>query len=261
MNPSIPTRLACALALFFLVATCDANGQEQSFPSGNCAFTPPPGWSRREFKQLPDLIAAYSDPAGDRTLMILANQRGKVGPAMDEAAITEVDRVIEKDGGGPKTSGKLVQFAGFRAYERRGTAGNKNKHMTTLGITFPTGDGIYILHAFSTVNEAADDEEMRRALNSFRFRSSPGTPRQPPDAAYRAGYFAGQGFVSLPVLALIIWGVSKLVSRRKSTVLAGPSGSYPSPLAGFAPMHPTGVAEPPPLPPGADGMTPKRYEY
>ena len=96
----------------------------------------------------------------------------------------------------------------------------KGKHLSTVVLAIPTSDGLYGLEALGTKNEVGDDEEVRQSFNTFRFLHPPGPPQSPQDAAYRAGYLFGQVFIPVAILGLIVWGITKAVSRRNPPVPA-----------------------------------------
>lgn len=250
------TPLACVLALFVVAAVHGACGQEQSFADANCALTPPPGWQPKQLKNAPHLVAAYSDPEGTRTLLIFAINRGKVHPVFNEAVAAEFDKGMEKGGSGPETSGRFVSFAGFDVYERRGTTA-KSRYTSTFMLAIPTGDGLYDLQATCAKGEAADDGDIRKSLNSFRFLHPPGPPRAPRSTAYRIGYSLGTRLIVLVlfgVLGLIVWAIIKAASRLRPPMPAGFSGPAPQPQVSQADL-------PPPLPPMTGDHPFEPYEY
>ncbi len=254
MNPRARTFLAWTLALFLTTAAArGATNEEQALTAENCALTVPADWSGRDLKHVPGVVAAFGDAAGQRTLLVLVQGRGQPGEAASDSFVTGFDIGMEKSGGGQKTSGKFVQLAGFRTYERRGTATLQGQHVTTLVLAVPTGDGTYLLEALMTNGEAGDDPQIRQTVDSFHFLHPPGLPHTPPDSAYRIGYFGGLILFLLLILAGI-WALVRAFSRRgPPPPPPGYPGTFAYPQAVFPP--------PPPLPPPIRPSSPPPPPY
>ena len=260
MNRSNLTLPACLLALLLVASGHGVAGQEQqALAASNCVLTAPPDWHPIDLGKQPGVVAAFGDAGGNRSLLVLTYKRGEPQPAMSDAYVTGFDKGVEKSAGGKKTSGKFVRVAGFAAYERRGTLNAKGRDLTTVALAIPTGDGAYLLEAFSAKGEAADDPEIAQAVGSFHFLHPPGSPRRPSDTGQRTAYAAGQSFGSLAFISLIILLIYRAASRRKPQPAAGFSGPYPYPQNGFSPtanVPPLPSVEPsvpPPLPPVPHG--------
>ena len=241
MRPTTKIFLVCLLALSFVLSAHGDLGQEESFANENCALTPPAGWERLEGLNQPGLFAGFRNADRSRLVLLLVHQRGHRAAGLNDAWVAAFDRGVTKAGGGERLSGKIVQVAGYPAYERRGTSRAKDNPRSTVMLAVPTGDGIYLLEGLTSTGDAGEDAEIRQTLATFRFLRSPGPTRS---AAYWLGYLLGLvGFAVIVVL--VTWLIARLVNRGRSNVPAAPSGPYPA-GASFPPPPP---APPPPLPP------------
>ena len=218
MNPRTKTVLTWTLALFLAAGARGATNEEQALTTENCALTAPAGWSARDLKRVPGVVAAFGDAAGQRTLLVLVQGRGQPGEAASDTFVTGFDIGMEKSGGGQKTSGKFVQLAGLRAYERHGTATLQGQRVTTLVLAVPTGDGTYLLEALMTNGEASDDPQIRQAVDSFHFLRPPGLPHgSPGDVAFQTGFRVGEllGWMILGgLVGLVVWALTRFFARR-----------------------------------------------
>ena len=91
----------------------------------------------------------------------MVHQRGHPAAELSDAWIAAFDRSVTKAGGSERLSAKIVQVAGYSAYERRGVSNAKNNPKSTLMIAMPTGDGIYLLEGLTSVGDAGEDAEIR----------------------------------------------------------------------------------------------------
>lgn len=236
------TSLACLLAVLFVLPVRGVDGQEEAFADENCALTPPAGWRHLDSMNQPGCFAAFGNADRSRIVLLFAHQRGRPAAEFGDAGVESFEQGVTKAGGGERLSGKFVEMAGYRAYERRGMLSAKGNQMSSLMIAMPTGDGIYLLEALAVGGDAGEDAAIRQTLGTFRFLHPPGPPQS---AAYRLGYLLGQIGFAVVVVGLVIGLVVRAITRNRSRVSAQPSGPYPFPSGSFPPPAPP----PPPLPP------------
>ena len=255
MRPTTKTFLVCWLACHLVLsARGEAGPKEASFADENCALTPPAGWQPLEGINQPGVFAGFCNADRSRMVLLLVHQRGHPAAELNDAWIAAFDRGVTKAGGSERLSGKIVQVAGYPAYERRGTSGAKDHPRSMFMIAMPTGDGIYLLEGLSSTGDAGEDAEIRQTLATFHFLRSPGPPRS---AAYWLGYLLGLVGIAV-IVVLVTWLIARLLNRGRSNVPAAPSGPYPAgasfppppPPAAPPPLPPSGPSAPPPLPPG-----------
>ena len=207
------------LVLLFL-GFYSLRGQEKVFADHNCAITPPTGW--QWLTNLPPqeaFYAAFGNTARTRIITLVIDDRHKSGP-MSEGFVAEFDKGVERSGGGKRVSGKFIEVAGLKSYERHGPVRVKGKEGSTIIRVVPTAGAIYTVEAMSFDEEVSEDAEIREALGSFRFIRPPSPPARSASAAYQFGYMMGKlvPAVLLGVAIIVIIGIlifQRVIKRRQ----------------------------------------------
>jgi hypothetical protein len=185
----------------------------------------------------PGLLAVYADAKGHRSLDIVV----KDGPAVvwNESSISGFEEGMHDHTGGERTSGKVVEVAGIRSYEREGFLFVRGTRISTIQLCITADGKMFLLEAIRSDGEVGDDTEIRQALSSFRFLRTPvqsAVPISPPFnmAAYemgrKMGYLMGI-LVMLAVAAAIVYAVVRSIrTTRSSRPLQVPRPQMPPPL-------------------------------
>lgn len=223
-------RLTAVCALFFAAAG-GALAAEQQFADDNCAITFPDTWHDVTSKlPLSGLLVAFSDADG-KEIVYLQRIPGKPSGPLNDRYIAEMEKGIEETGGGEKLSGKYIEVAGMKSYERLGTVAARGKNVSTMSWFVPGEDNYYNIQALRFDGDASQDAEIHQVFNSFRFLH-PFTPSftvNPDSEAFHIGELVGALGVVVAVVVLLGFSVGLSLRRRPP----------PSP------------PRPPPLPPGA----------
>lgn len=178
------------------------------------------------FPSQPDIIAAYCDADGKRIVNLVIYDRRPSGP-LNDRFVTGFNRGLEKDGD-IRLSGKYIEVAGIRSYERLGHFSQRGHQISSLNLVIPGKDRYYILQGLETDGDANTDAEILQALDSFRFLH-PFVPNYDANSIpFRIGQLTGYVMVTLAVVAIVLAAVR---SNRQP------------------PPRPS--SRPPPLPPGA----------
>lgn len=208
--------LGSLLALLFL-SCYGIYAQERVFADRNCAITPPAGWRwMTNLPPQPVFCAAFGNTARNRLVMLMINDKGQAPGPMNERFVAEFERGVEASGGGKRVSGKFIEIAGLKAYERLGRAQVKGKEVSTLMQVVPANGTVYSVQAMRFDGDANDDPEIREALGSFRFIQTPSPPALSVSAAYKFGYFIGR-LAPTVLLGGVIVAVVVAALRRKGS--------------------------------------------
>src|SRR6476620_5957417 len=183
------------MALLVLAVLADAAvAQEEQFTNYHCALTPPLGWKRVKTAPQTGLVVTYANGSHKSLLMLIINDRNKVGP-VDDRFINEFDRGVQTGSKGEdkKVSGKIIQIAGINAYERMGERTLNGKLASTWTRNVPANGIFYTIEAMRFDGKADDDYEVRQGMDSFRFLGPPVPPGpiSGQSRAYRTGYKLG----------------------------------------------------------------------
>jgi hypothetical protein len=212
------------LAFAFMLVIAAPRGvfaQERQFADYNCAITFPDGWHL--MTNLPpqqSVLAAYGDAAGTRLVYLLIFAKKPTGP-LDDHFISEYERGIQESGGGERLSGKFIEIAGIKSYERLGSLLIRGKRASMIGQLVPADGRFYNLQAMRFDGDANDDPEIRQILGSFRFIRPPDLSYTPDSIAYRMGQLTGFLLVILAIVAVVV----ALVRRDRT-----PQPKRPPPL-------------------------------
>jgi hypothetical protein len=201
---------------FFFAGICSLIAQEREFPQYNCAITPPPGWHERTNVSSQDAVRVlFMNPTRTRMLfLVIDDKHGPPGP-MDDRYVAEFERGYERSSAGKRLSGKFIEVAGLKSYERLGTQVIKGKNASTIMRLIPIQGKSYNIEAMRFDGAAGNDPEIRAALDSFRFITPPSPPTR---SAYETGYLIGRLTPIVMVVVAAIWGVLAIISRwRNST--------------------------------------------
>ncbi|HUA67512.1 MAG TPA: hypothetical protein VMA13_03095 [Candidatus Saccharimonadales bacterium] len=88
-----PIRLGTAICAFLLVVSSGASAAEQQFADDNCAITFPDDWHvLTAMQSRPNVMAAYTDAAGTRIVILQAYNQKPTGP--DASADPGIQQVI-----------------------------------------------------------------------------------------------------------------------------------------------------------------------
>ncbi len=190
---------ACFLLLQCAAMPC-VLGQERIFPEQNFAITIPPGWEwmANPFSK-PGVGAVAHNRDKSKLIVITIYQAEKAMEPMDEHFVADMEQGITKAGGGPRISGRFVEIAGLKGYERLGNLTANGVILSSLTWTVPTAENrAYNIQFLCRNGPADEDAEFPICVASFRFLKQP----KPPVAikpwvntsspAYRTGYEVGQ---------------------------------------------------------------------
>jgi hypothetical protein len=128
--------------------------------------------------------------------MLMIDDKHKASGTVDDQFVKGFEQGLESSGVGKRDSGKFIEIAGIKAYERTGHTLVKGKNASTVMQVVPADGKLYSLQAMRLDGDASDDPEIRGVFASFRFLKPPAPP---PSAAYRMGYLFGS---LLPIIAL-----------------------------------------------------------
>lgn len=203
-----------------------ALAQEQQFTNYHCALTPPLGWSYLKVPPQPGLLVTYASRNHKCLLMLIVNDRQKVGPINDRF-MDEFERGIQigTKGKDKRISGRITQVAGLPAYERFGETTLNGKPVSTWSQNLPANGVFYTIQAMRFDGKADEDVETRQGMESFRFLGEPAPPKvlTRDTRAYRFGYLFGYWMarIVLPLIAVagVIVLIVVLVAKRRK---AGP---------------------------------------
>jgi hypothetical protein len=180
----------------------------------------------------PGFCAAVGNTARTRLVMLVIDDRDKHPATMNERFVAEFERGVEATGVGKRVSGRFIEIAGIKSYERLGRMRVNGKEGTSITRVVLADGALYSVQAMRFDGDASDDPEIREALASFRFIRAPSPPVRPVSAAYRIGYLTG---ILVPSVVLGGALVAIIVRARQAT------------SSQARPIHPPKV--PPPLPP------------
>jgi len=214
-------RFLIRFTALFVTLACggSALGQEQQFTNYHCAITPPLGWSYLKVPPQHGLLVTYANRSRKSLVMLIVNDRNKIGP-IDDRFIDEFDRGVEKGtkGRDQKVGGKVIEVAGLKACERLGRTTVNGKAASTWSRNIPANGIFYTIQAMCFDGKADEEPEIRQGVESFRFLGSPVPPPDPlagKSAAYQSGYRIGRviaplvlvgGFVALVLILVRAFG-------------------------------------------------------
>ena len=208
---------ASVLVLVFAV-THGVLGQEQEFAGYNCAITPPDGWLKlTNLPPQPGVLVTFTKADKTALLLLVVDDRNKPSGPMNDRFVSEFERGLQSSGVGKRVSGRFIEVAGMKSYERLGTASVNGKHASIIMQAVPTDGRFYHLQGLRFDGDASEDPEIRKGLASFRFIRPPAAPIRAYSSqseAYRTGYLLGR----VAVVALLVAGVIAVVraiTRRK----------------------------------------------
>jgi len=223
--------LAAALMLF-LAATHAVLGQERELAGYNCAITPPNGWQMMtNLPPRPGLVTLFAKADKTALLFLLIDDHNEVSGPLDDRFVSEFERGVEDAGAGKRVSGKFIEVAGIKSYERLGNVSANGKRASTIMQAVPTEGRIYSLLAMRFDGDASEDREIRKALASFRFIKAPAVPSQlssSRSAAYRIGYTIGNATGIALLIAAALAVVKAIKSRKAKLHRATPPPLPPS---------------------------------
>lgn len=211
--------LASILMCIFAV-THSAAGQERRFTNYNCAITVPGDWYlMTNLPPQPGLVAAYGKADKTAFLILIVDDRDNPSGPLDDRFVSEFERGVESTGVGKRISGRFIEIAGIKGYERLGNAVVNGKHASTIMQSVPADGRFYNLQAMRFDGVANEDQEIRNALASFRFLRPPASPVRSyssGSAAYRMGYLIGKGGGFAIVIGGAIVAIGASIRLRKS---------------------------------------------
>jgi len=234
MNPFAikPMWTSASAFVLFLAATHGLSGQEREFAAYNCAITPPDGWQKMtNMPPQPGLLAAFGKADKTALLLIVVDDHNKTSGQMDDRFVSEFERGVESSGVGKRVSGRFIEVAGIKSYERLGNFLVNGKHASIIMQAVPADGRLYSLQAMRFDGQAGESPEIRRALASFRFIRAPAVPNptySSDSAAYRTGYLMGRVAGVAVVIAGAITVVIALIRRRGKRTPATPPPLPPS---------------------------------
>jgi hypothetical protein len=217
------TKLLTPILLLAILVSQRPLSKEAEFVGYNCAITPPDRWELlTNLPPQPGLIVAFRNSAQTSLLLVLVDERNKPDGPIDQRFVINFEKGVEQSGVGKRVSGRFIQVAGVKGYERVGTAVVNGRKASTITDVVAADDRFYSIQAMRFDGEAGDDPEIRKALASFRFLTPPSLPMSRSNsAAYRFGYFVGAATgvvliiaVVLVVVVVIIRATKRPVSRR-----------------------------------------------
>ena len=230
---TLRSKLVALVVVFGFSFASKVLTQERLFPRHNCAVTLPKGW--QEVAQPPPqrgLVAAFANTNSSRVFVVGINsEAGPIAP-LDDKFIAEYERGRRDAGGGPLISGKLVDVAGIKSYERLGKIQIRGQELSVLSLSIPADGKMYILQCFARDGNAGADPELRQCLNGFRFLRSPMGPsgtRRSQSAAYRTGYLMGK-LIGIVFVGVMIALAILAISRRKSASRVRTPPPLPGPV-------------------------------
>lgn len=214
-----------SMLMVIFAANCKSLGQELQFSNYNCAITPPDGWlnisNLSAFPKSQNVIAVLRNQEKNCIITITCDTNRPDRP-LDDRMVAEFELGVERGGGGKRVSGKFIEVAGMRGYERIGAVQLKGKQVSTLTRFVPVKTGFYGIGAIVVGGDVYDAPEIWKCMDTFRFLTPPEAPlasSTPKSAAYQTGYFFGQ----MMVFVVLLFGVITFfgiilgnVTRQKS---------------------------------------------
>ncbi len=225
-------RLWTAACIFFFAAVGVALPEERQFADDNCSVTFPDTWHEITKKlSVPGLLVAFSDATGKK-IVYLQRIPGKPSGPLNDRYIAEMEKGIEETGGGEKLSGKYIEVAGIKSYERLGIVPVRGRNVSTMSWFVPGENNYYNIQALRFEGDASQDTEIRQVFDSFRFLH-PFVPTYAPNLD-SAAYQIGKGIGALGVLVVVVsflgYAVSSSLRRRPASLPPRPPPSAPPPL-------------------------------
>ena len=192
-------------ALFFAV-TLQMRAEEQVFTNLNFALTPPDSWvTITNITKRPGMfLVAYVSPEGGRMLTLVIDSSRKPQGPLNDKFIEGFDQGVEQSGGGKRISGKFVEMGGVKAYERTANRVINGRQTSSVLYAMLTSERFYSIEGIALKNPA-DDEDLQKALASFRFLTPVHEPQEfQQSAAFRAGYIFGKYVIPIGVVAVAL---------------------------------------------------------
>lgn len=184
---------------FFLLSACSVVAQEKTFPEYNCAITPPAGW--HQMTNLPPqkvFCAGFRNSSETLLLMLIIADVHKLSGPLDDQTVDGIEKGLESSGMGKRDSGKFIEIAGIKSYERTGHVLAQGKNSSTITQMVLADGKLYSINAMRTDGSASDDPTIRAALGSFRFITPPSpSPSATDRTAYTIGKYVGIVLVGL----------------------------------------------------------------
>jgi hypothetical protein len=203
----------------FLFSAFSVIAQERTFPQYNCAVTPPTGWHELELPPQQAFCAAFENASNTQLFMLIIDDKHKVAGEVDDRFISNFEKGVESSGAGKRLSGKFVDIAGLKGYERLGQATIKGREASTIMRVVPADERFYSLQAMRFDGDVSDAPEIQEALATFRFITPPSPP---PSRADRTAYRIGT-YIAIIMAALIGSIIRERKGRRQQTPPSPPA--------------------------------------
>ena len=192
-------------------------GQERQFSAQNFAITPPTGWmavSNRVNQR--GLAATFANRQRTRIVFVVIDNREIVLHEMNDRFIANWERDAERAGKEKPLSGKIIEVAGLKSYERLGYDSLGGRRHSSLMRAIPTKDGLYVVNGMRFDGDASEATDIVDCIGSFRFLTPPDLPRPAiRSASYRISRLIG-ALTGVALFVLLVIGVVKAVSSGKN---------------------------------------------